>query len=93
MNRYLKWTDKDIVDLKQILGCAVFWTEVDGGGMVLRELGFTENGICNHKVDLAECSHNALFDTAVIDLNNSPPSQMSDEEFVHLWENCIPPDL
>lgn len=86
MNHYLKWRDGELVNLKQVTGCCILWTELDEDGRVLREIGVNEDGKCEHKVDLSEKPHDALFDGAVIEVDRFTPDNVSGEEFHRLWQ-------
>jgi len=79
---YIAWTSDDINGLARIGICSL-WTEVDGNGLVTRELGFDCDGHVVHKVP-SGAKRFGLFDNQVVVVTQNNLC-IKPEQFNEVW--------
>jgi hypothetical protein len=95
VERYLKWTSIDILNLFSKSSINVLYTEVDSDGKVLREIGVDVKGIVVHKFpsDFFPDGRYGFFDLQRIQ-TPLEENQLQKEAFEKLWnkgEGCCFP--
>jgi len=79
---YIAWTNDDINGLAR-MGICSLWTEVDGDGIVTRELGFDCDGHVVHKFP-SVAKRFGIFDNQVVAMTQKNIC-IKPEQFNEVW--------
>jgi hypothetical protein len=86
--QYLKWDEAEINGLARV-GITVLFTEVDDGGVVLREVGLDSHKKVVHKFPHPDfpVGGRGFFDNEIVSVTNSSAGKIPAEEFLAAWDS------
>ena len=82
---YIRWTEKEIVNLSKGEKWEEVLTEIDEDGNVKREIYLDKNGNVVHKAP-TENDNYGIFDNQKVLISNLK-NDLTQDEFEALWEN------
>lgn len=83
---YIKWTERDIVELSAFTKITILYTEINDDGQVNKEIGLNSDGEIIHKCPSTEYPFGeyGIFDNQKVTISDLK-SNFSKDEFYQFW--------